>query len=344
MISGEQELKGKEPWLAVNLSSFLTGLGQLYSGRPGRGLTLVIVDVALMVLMFWSGFSRTGNGALVFLLLPIVAIMRIWNLFDAHKCAVEANSAEFEAVRKEVRDPWLAVSLNRMFPGIGQIYLRRVGLGIVFLIASVFFVVLGAGPIVRFARAGIVAIACYHAVVIAPRRMLSKHLMALIIVVIFATLFGALTFTGRYQSFRTPTSSMEPTLRVGDYFMVRKSGGYVPERGDLVVLIEPGGEHDYVKRVVALGGETVQIEDTKIKINGSEIRMEALDTEHNRHMASLVPDKYFDAYVPDGHVFVVGDNLYNSRDSRIFGPVPHENIIGKVFKIYWPIGRVGPVD
>lgn len=344
-MGGEHESRGKEPWLAVNLSAFLSGLGQLYSGRLGHGLVLAFIDGTLSIFFIWLAFSRAGNGAFAIMLVPVIAILRTWNLVDAHRSVARANSPAFEASRRETRDPWLGVFLNRLLPGVGQIYMRRIGLGIVFVIVAVFFYLSDNTVLSSFGPAGIMALACYHAYRLAPpERLLSGRPLTIIILVIVAAPFTAMTVADHYQAFKVPTASMEPTLRVGDLILTSKSGSYVPERGDVIVFTEPESRQNYLKRVVALGAETLRVEGVKILIDGSETSMPALENERNLKMASEYPAPQFDIYVPEGYVFVLGDNLYNSRDSRHFGPVPLENVIGRAFKVYWPFGRVGSIE
>ena len=136
--------------------------------------------------------------------------------------------------------------------------------------------------------------------------------------------------------FLVPSEPMAPTLRKSDYivgFDVRPSE---LGRGDIVVFSSGHRGDYYVKRVVALPGETVSIIDGFLYING-----QALEEKHvgNRSDDTLGPIR-----VPEGHVFLMGDNRTNSYDSRWFGPVPADLVKAKVSFIYNPVSRMGPVE
>ncbi len=136
--------------------------------------------------------------------------------------------------------------------------------------------------------------------------------------------------------FWIPTGSMEPTLMPQDRVMVNK---FIyrftsPKRGDIVVFIPPGDSgKDYIKRVIALPGETIEVKEGQVYINGRPLKEPYVINE---------PDKsnYGPLKVPEGHVFVMGDNRPNSADSRYFGPLPIDKIVGKAFLIYWPPWRI----
>lgn len=113
-----------------------------------------------------------------------------------------------------------------------------------------------------------------------------------------------------------------------------------PERGDIVVFDPPNGSTEpYIKRVIALEGETVEIRDGGVFVDGVRVVEPYIDegiTECLRSPCEAVT-------VPEGHVFVFGDNRRNSSDSRSFGPVPIENIIGRAWVVYWPQDGIGLV-
>ena len=115
-------VRGKEPWLAVNLSMFFPGIGQIYSGNVRRGIILIISYILLFGIGGWLIFSPTGDTRIGLVLLLATLPVNIWNLFDAHRCARKANNRSFEELRKTSKDPWLAVFYSRILPGIGHIY------------------------------------------------------------------------------------------------------------------------------------------------------------------------------------------------------------------------------
>jgi signal peptidase I len=161
-------------------------------------------------------------------------------------------------------------------------------------------------------------------------------------VVIFVALLAAFIIRATFvQTYFIPSESMTPTLAVGDRLMVYKlafSLGDV-DRGDLVVFNRPAnmGEtdiKDFVKRVIGLEGEQVTAEGGAIYVDGR-----LLDEPY------LTPDTYTsdfpDTAIPPDHVFVLGDNRPNSRDSRFFGPIHKDLLVGEVFLRIWPLDGIG---
>jgi len=140
------------------------------------------------------------------------------------------------------------------------------------------------------------------------------------------------------EAFRIPSESMVPTLLVGDRVFVNK---FIyrftePERGDVVVFESVNGrEEDLIKRVVGVAGDEVEVRNGTLLVNG-----EAREEPYlNRNLP--FNDSYGPSGVPEGHVFVMGDNRANSADSRVFGPLPIENIEGEAFVRFWPPLRIG---
>ncbi len=124
--------------------------------------------------------------------------------------------------------------------------------------------------------------------------------------------------------------SMRPTLQDGEYILVNKLAYKTgqPHRGDIVVFIFPvNPQEDLIKRVIGLPGETVSVHNGTVKVNGVSLS--------EPYIAS--PPAYDgDWTVPDGQLFVLGDNRNDSRDSHQWGLLPIENVIGKAVLIYWP--------
>jgi signal peptidase I len=159
--------------------------------------------------------------------------------------------------------------------------------------------------------------------------------------------FFVMTFL--LQSFVIPTGSMEDTLLIGDHLLVDKisysrslgflDGLLLPqreiERGMIVTFKSPAEmEKEYVKRVVGLPGESIKILDKKVYING-----EPLDESYTYFKDPNIKNDYRDNFpefdIPQGHYFCMGDNRDNSFDSRFWGPVPRDYIIGMPWRIYW---------
>lgn len=157
--------------------------------------------------------------------------------------------------------------------------------------------------------------------------------IVVLVAVAFAIAFVLKTFV--VQPFYIPSGSMEPTLEPGDRILVNR---FVyrfeePGAGDVVVFVAPHdpASRDFIKRVVATGGQSVEVRAGELYVDGRKLK---------EPYVAEVPDRssYGPVTVPAGHVFVMGDNRTNSSDSRVFGPLASKDIVGKAFLIYWPPG------
>lgn len=205
--------------------------------------------------------------------------------------------------------------------------------------------------------------------------------------VVFAVLIALTVRTVAYEPFNIPSGSMKPTLLVGDYLFVSKfSYGYSkysmpfslplvpgrvlfsePERGDVFVFKLPTDpEIDYIKRVIGLPGDTIQLRDSILYINGEPVKreqienfVEKIDDENFREVPQYLEtlpngkshkileyheDTSFDNTpvftVPEGHYFGMGDNRDRSRDSRYLqdvGYIPRENLVGRAEVLFFSI-------
>jgi signal peptidase I len=140
-------------------------------------------------------------------------------------------------------------------------------------------------------------------------------------------------------------TSMDPNLHEGErllvgkliYYKIQSFGFGHLERGDIVVFWYPKNpEQSYVKRVIGLPGESVEIKNGKVFIDGHEMSEPYLSPTNNQGMANMTPTK-----VDSHYYFVMGDNRDNSSDSRIWGLVPEKYIYGKVFFRYWSPTQAG---
>jgi signal peptidase I len=140
------------------------------------------------------------------------------------------------------------------------------------------------------------------------------------------------------QPFIIPSSSMEPTLIISDRVLVNR---FIyrftqPKVGDIVVFVSPEeGNIDLIKRVVAVGGQSIDIRDGKVFVDGTQRVEPFVNEAYPDHYDSDEP-----VTVPRGSVFVMGDNRPNSKDSRYIGTQPVTRILGRAFAIYWPLGRL----
>jgi len=149
------------------------------------------------------------------------------------------------------------------------------------------------------------------------------------------------------QAFYIPSASMEPTLQVGDRVLVNKWSYRIHDvnRGDIVVFSKPPTEQsdikDLIKRVVGLPGETVTIDNNHVLINGQVLDESYLpDGTLTQPVGTYGCAPANPCVVPDGSVFVMGDNRTNSKDSRYLGPIKESSIVGRAFVRLWPFTRL----
>jgi len=138
------------------------------------------------------------------------------------------------------------------------------------------------------------------------------------------------------QNYRIESHSMQPNFFEGEFILVNKLAFKLgePTRGEVIVFHNPGNvEEDYIKRVIGLPGDVVEIRDQTIYINGQELA-EPYPTNPFR-------DSFGPEIVPIDHLFVMGDNRGNSSDSRRIGPIPEELIVGQAWLRVWPFDRWG---
>ena len=189
-----------------------------------------------------------------------------------------------------------------------------------------------------------------------------------VIVVAGALIVAVVIKTFLFQAFYIPSVSMEPTLKVGDRVLVNKLSYKLHDvhRGDIVVFERPSTDpqtvegcdgksvtitpqknaeevHDLIKRVIAVGGETIEARAGKIYVNGSELDEPYLRTD------IVTPPFEQSAYptqcikVPKDEVFVLGDNRQNSAASNRFGPIPESLIVGRAFVRVWPLNSISGI-
>ena len=187
------------------------------------------------------------------------------------------------------------------------------------------------------------------------KSVVREYAEALIIALVLALLIRTFII----QAFKIPTGSMEPTLLVGDHLLVSKFSysihvpnevpftsiqlfpdyhyfSSVPERGNIVVFkfpLEP--DKDFIKRVVGLPGETIQVIRQRVYINDKLLKEPYAYHSQPSSPDSGTRDNMAPLRIPEGHIFVMGDNRENSSDSRVWGVLDLKNLRGKAQWIYW---------
>jgi len=176
--------------------------------------------------------------------------------------------------------------------------------------------------------------------------------------IVIAVILALFIRTFVVQAFKIPTGSMEENLLIGDHLLVNKfvfgptasrlERAVLPvgtlARGDVVVFkypVEP--DRDFIKRVIGLPGETIEVKEKKVYINGKPfeepyvhfLAPPAAQSELHEVTSFDVRERYGPVTVPANQYFVMGDNRDNSQDSRYWGFLPRENVKGKALVIYW---------
>ncbi|MBI5787905.1 MAG: signal peptidase I [Candidatus Schekmanbacteria bacterium] len=176
---------------------------------------------------------------------------------------------------------------------------------------------------------------------IKKKSIVREYAEALIVAVVLALVIR--TFI--VQAFKIPSGSMLETLQIGDHILVNKFIYYFtdPKRGDIIVFKYPENpSRDFIKRVIGLPGETLQVKDQVVYING-----QPLSEAYTCHELGIDPelfirprDNFGPVTIPQNQYFMMGDNRDSSMDSRYWGALKNDMIRGKAFVIYWSIAPV----
>jgi len=184
------------------------------------------------------------------------------------------------------------------------------------------------------------------------KTLFREYAEAIIIALLLALFIRAFVV----QAFKIPSGSMIPTLLIGDHILVSKfiyglrnpfTGTVVipvkePERLDVLVFKFPlNPSQDFIKRVIGLPGDTVEIIDKKVYINGVQLKNDpgVIESDHVIPAGKSPRDNFGPVTVPAASVFVMGDNRDNSHDSRFWGFVDFQDLKGKAYVLYWSWDR-----
>ena len=277
------------------------------------------------------------------------------------------------------RKPWIALAMSLVLPGFGQLYNGAPNRAIWLFLGYCALMILGVALVALYLpsglmMAGLLAVLCLTLTLwvygmfdawrtarrqpdYMPRAWQTSGLYVLVFVFcvfIVEPLFASYIRDYQVESFRDPSASMEPTLMHGDFIFADKRyncpncKGEV-QRGDIVIFTSPNRRTVYyVKRIIGLPGEHVQIKGYEILINGRSLKTSGTQTSDRRAItegdshrqwhvvwSSQEPQlRDVDMTVPAGQVFVLGDNRSGSEDSRTFGTVPLSDVVGRVRQVW----------
>lgn len=168
----------------------------------------------------------------------------------------------------------------------------------------------------------------------------------IMIAIVVVAYFGLRTFVvGTYE---IPSGSMLDTIQIGDRVFSEKVSYYFrdPEQGDIITFADPENpQRTLIKRVIAVGGQTVDLKDGRVYVDGKK-----LDEPYTEGKQSLPLNTAYGVSitypytVPDGYLWVMGDNRTNSADSRYFGAVSKDSVTGHANFTFWPLNRIGILD
>jgi len=181
---------------------------------------------------------------------------------------------------------------------------------------------------------------------------LGKAVLEYVVLAVVAVAVALLVQAFLVKPYRIPSASMEDTLMVGDRVLVDRISWRFgePQRGDIVVFRPPFDGPVLIKRIVGMPGDTISLADGHVYINGQRLNEPYVRRLNGRPVptepfANGLPWSLARPYkVPAGSYFMMGDNRIDSGDSREFGPVPRDQLIGRAFARYWPPGRIGGLD
>lgn len=149
------------------------------------------------------------------------------------------------------------------------------------------------------------------------------------------------------QAYAIPSGSMEGTILVGDRVYSERISYYLhePEPGDIITFHDPAApDRILIKRVIATGGQTVDLVDGNVVVDGKVLVEPYTDGKPSYPLTPAYGTSLIYPYtVPEGYLWVMGDNRTNSQDSRYFGAVDSKSVTGKAFFVYWPLDHLGPL-
>lgn len=356
-----------EPWFYGCLSWLIPGAGQFYARRISKGLLFLLLSIGASVakdyMLGTTRFLGLLPAAVFFIFGILVLIVATW---DAVHFARKQK-----ALPKETPDPWFPVFLSMILGLFGYVYMRKWFFVFLWMILAALSVL--SMSIIHGKLSAIIIILVFCVCVIAHVYFISNKKYGQIgskaAILFFILLISGASWSviSRYLEldhkygvwfveFVGPC--MQPTLDYNERCIIN-SFVYTkdaPQVGDIVEIetsrvtrvpdaLKSAGTiqtPNFIKRIVAGGGDIIEVNDGKIIVNGKIRKYYSYIPSHSNNgttrrknlLAQNGPYR-----VPEGKFFVMGDNIDNSFDSRYFGAVPRDAIIGKVVKVYWPLSR-----
>ncbi len=340
------------PWLAVNYSLVFPGLGQLYSAFWVKGISLVLIAVVMIGYATWSIFGANGQTMVGFWTIGCLLILYSFSILDAYRGTQQGYATRI-SVPQGISDPWYAVFLSQLLPGLGHLYLQQALAGGLFLLTGVLTAWLANSvPQLVSIPPLIWALSCYHVYVSFPHR--TRHQSGAIALLVIGLLLVRLSLGAipgwvqqAVEQCIVPSESMAPTLQRDDRLFVRRQSTYRPKTGDIIVFIPPDDalldlsektqteDLLYVKRVIGLPGQQIAVKEGRVYVGNRPLS--------EPYAQSTPAYGWGPETIPANSYFVLGDNRNNSSDSHVWGYVPEANILGAAYKIYWPPDRVQPL-
>ncbi|MDD5555735.1 MAG: signal peptidase I [bacterium] len=356
-----------EPWRAVFLNSILPGLGEFSAGMPLRGAAFLAGAIGLAAALaarlyafIFVPAAATGVRAIATLaaLAGALFLLVVGSFVDAYSGVKRRNRERGLAIPPDRRKaPWLSATLSRFVPGLGQLYNGRyaaAGLHAGIWLLLLFF--LHASWL--FAAAGVLAVLSMASAYRDASRInggaetfrgafgpLPRAAVAAVIVAGCLPL-PALTGPHLFRVHRIAGGAMRPGLLPNDRIIVDTAlyrlGGI--RRGDVALFKAPDrpGQY-YTKRIVGMPGETIEIREGKIIIDGEPLVTGGVIDRipYRNYGTCCLPGET--VRIPEGRYFFLGDRIENSLDSRFYGPIPLGEFGGRAVKIVRPRRRAGPV-
>lgn len=274
----------------------------------------------------------------------------MWGLGILHSFIIGVQQDRLAKVEQQekTKDPYFAILLSLILPGLGQIYVKDFLAGIIFL-GSFFAVKEYLEPVqIKFATILLGGLSSYRATK-RIKGMTTEHLKTALLAI--ALVYGlwflrrALITASGYAIHYSQTSgaSMEPTIKAGDVILVDPIKIARLRRGEIVDCTNPFGRK-VIKRLVAFGGETVEIKNGGVCVNGTMLSAPPFNRFCYVSDTSTVFGGTRNPYlVPVDCIYVLGDNSKVSDDSRSYGGVNLDRVYGIVYKVVWPLKDAAPM-